>query len=181
MTEPAPTTYDSRAIFFHWLAAALILLLWGMGETIDWFPRGDPRMFARSAHIALGVVLALVLAARIHWRVTGARRLPPAESGARGRAAVGMHHLLYLLMTVIVVLGIAAVWIRGDNLFNLYKVPSIAPGNKALREAVVDLHETVANALLVLALLHAAMALWHHAVVKDGVLARMWPALKKNP
>jgi cytochrome b561 len=36
-------------------------------------------------------------------------------------------------------------------------------------------HETVANALLLLATLHAAAALFHHFMLKDRVLTRMLP------
>jgi len=52
----------------HWLTAALVISLWALGQTIDWFPKGNPRVFARSMHISLGIALALVLVARIHWR-----------------------------------------------------------------------------------------------------------------
>lgn len=40
-------TYDSRTIFLHWLTALLVVGLWIAGQTIDFFPRGTPRMTAR--------------------------------------------------------------------------------------------------------------------------------------
>ena len=167
------TTHDPRTIFFHWACAALILALWGLGQTIDFFPKETPRIMARSTHIALGVLLALLLAARLQWRLHGATRLPPAIDGAAGRLATAAHHLLYVLTVATVVAGLAAVWIRGDNLFNLVQIPSIAPGNKSLRSNAVGLHEWLANGLLILAVLHAISALWHHLVLRDGVLRRM--------
>jgi cytochrome b561 len=39
----------------------------------------------------------------------------------------------------------------------------------------VELHGLVANILLVVAGAHAAAALWHQWVLKDGPLRRMWP------
>ena len=72
--------YDLRSIRLHWLTAALVLLLWCMGETIDWFARGTPRVGARSAHITVGVLLALVRVLRLWWRATEGRRLPPVGS-----------------------------------------------------------------------------------------------------
>ena len=168
-----PSTLDARTIFFHWACAVLILVLWALGQTIDWFPADTPRVMARSAHIALGAILAVLLLARLQWRRNGAARLPPAIGGALGRVATGVHHLLYVLTTAAVVVGIAAVWIRGDNLFNLVQITSIAPGDKLLRHNIVEIHEWLANGLLALALLHALSALWHHFVVKDDVLKRM--------
>ena len=167
-------TYDQKTIRLHWISAALIMTLWVLGQTIDWFPKVDPRVMARSAHICLGAILALVLIRRIVWRRTRGVKLPQAIPGLMGRLAIGVHHLLYLLLTCTVAIGIAAVWIRGDNLFNLFTVPAFDPANQALRHNVVELHGLLANALLILAGLHALAALWHHFVLKDGTLKRMW-------
>lgn len=65
------TRYDTRTMLFHWLTAALVVLQWIGAKTIDWFPRGTLRVDARSVHITVGVLLALVLVARIVWRATG--------------------------------------------------------------------------------------------------------------
>ena len=172
MTE----TYDPRTIALHWISALLVLALWVAGQCIDLFPRGDPRSTVRSLHILGGVLLAVLLATRIAWRFGGGARLPAAAPGRAGQLAVAMHHALLGLLGLIVVVGLASVWIRGDTLFDWFTVPSLAPGNKALRHNVVELHGFLADALLVIAGLHAAAALWHHHVLKDGVLRRMWPA-----
>nr|WP_316642670.1 cytochrome b/b6 domain-containing protein [uncultured Roseateles sp.] len=170
-------TYDARTIRMHWLTAALVVGLWTLGQCIDFFPKGLPRITARSLHISFGVALALLLVARLVWRVRQGVKLAPAP-GLAGRLAVVMHYLLYLLLAAVVVIGIACVWIRGDNLFNLFTVPAFDPSNEDLREEAVDLHGLMANLLLFAAGLHAAAAVWHHLVIKDGVLRRMWPRLK---
>ena len=118
--------------------------------------------------------MAVVVVLRLLWRRSGGTTLP-AEPGLQGKAAVGVHHLLYLLLVAIVVIGLACVWIRGDTIFWVLKIPAFDPANKELRESAVDLHGLVANILLAVAALHACAALWHHLVVKDGVLLRMWP------
>ena len=173
-----PESYDSRTIMFHWLSAALVLGLWTLGQCIDFFPRGTSRVTARSLHISFGLLLGLVLALRLAWRRQGGVELPAADAGAMGRVAISVHHALYLLMATLVVVGVACVWIRGDNIFNLFKVPAFDPGNKALREEAVDLHGLLANILLFVAGLHGAAAVWHHLHLKDGVLRRMWPGLR---
>ena len=167
-----PTRYDSTTIRLHWITAALVLVLWLLGENIDWFSRGDPRVYARSMHIALGAVLALLVVWRIVWRATRGRRLPPAELGPLKLMSALVHLALYVLLVGVVVFGLGNVWVRGDNLFNLFTVPAFDPGNRALRGQVGELHEQFANALLILALLHAAAGAWHW-LRRDGVLARM--------
>ncbi len=77
--------YDRRTIGLHWLTAALVIALWCVGQTIDWFPRGAPRMWARSAHIGAGRLLALVLLYRIWWRLTGGTQLPAIGDGRLDR------------------------------------------------------------------------------------------------
>ena len=66
-------------------------------------------------------------------------------------------------------------WVRGDTLFNLFKITAFDPDNKALRRTVGDLHGLCANAVLILAACHACAGLFHHYVWKDGVLQRMLP------
>jgi cytochrome b561 len=175
MTPPAPLAlhYDRRTIALHWLTAALVVGLWLLGQGIDWFPKGTPRSLARSTHIALGALLALVLARRIWWRLAGGVRLPPAGSGALDTLATLTHTVLYILLVGTVLLGLANAWVRGDTLFMALKIPAFDPGNAALRESVEDLHSWAANIVLAVAGLHAAAALLHHFVWKDDVLRRM--------
>ena len=160
--------------------AVLIVGLWSIGQTIDWFPKGLPRTFARSTHIVTGVLVMLLLVNRVVWRLTRGARLPVAEPGLIGGIAKSTHYALYVLIASTVVLGVANAWIRGDNVFNLFTIPSIAPDDKALREQVETLHGWSANALVIVAACHAAAGLFHHFVRKDGVLGRMWPALSRR-
>jgi len=172
---PRPPSYDRLTIALHWLTAVLVISLWLLGQTIDWFPKGSPRAIARSTHIALGVVLALVLIRRIWWRLADGVHLPQAGSSTLDMIATLTHKILYLLLVGTVLLGIANAWVRGDTLFMLVKIPAFDPGNTALRKSVEDLHSWAANVLLIVVGLHAAAALLHHFVLKDDILRRMLP------
>ena len=181
-TDPrAPASYDARTILLHWLTALLVVAQWLGAHAIDWFPRGPLRVDMRSVHIVLGVVLVGLLIWRLAWRSTGGRKLPPASPGVLGLAASLVHGLLYGLLLVIVGLGLLNVWVRGDSLFGLVQVPALGLGGKALKGQVDHLHALAANAILILAGLHAAAALWHHYVRKDGLLGRLIPALRGSP
>lgn len=169
----APLRYDTTSMRLHWLTATLVLLMWCLGQTIDWFPRGAPRITPRSVHISFGVLLTLVLAYRIWWRVGFGRRLPPADARPLQGLATLVQYGLYVLLTVTLLLGFANVWVRGDTIYNLFTVPAFDPGNKPLRHRVEDLHALLANTVLVVAGVHALAALIHHYVWKDGVLRRM--------
>ena len=51
------TRYDITTIIFHWATAILVVEQWLGAQIIDWFPRGAPRVDARSVHITGGVLL----------------------------------------------------------------------------------------------------------------------------
>lgn len=175
MTSTAPSSYDRKTIALHWASAALVLLLWLVGEFLDVFPRGTPRITVRSLHICLGLVLGGALAHRIWWRGHGGVRFADDGSILFAKPARVAHQLLYVAMALMVLTGIALVWIRGDNLFNLFTVAAFDPGNKELRHNAKEIHGWIANVLLLGAMLHGAMAVWHHRVLKDGLLRRMVP------
>jgi cytochrome b561 len=167
--------YDSRTVWLHWITAIIVLTLWCLGQTIDWFPRGNPRVLVRSTHIGLGAGLALVLCYRLWWRSSSGRRLPKVGSAVAQAASTLVHWGLYGLLLGAVVLGIANVWMRGDNIFNWFSVPAFDRSNKILRGRIEDLHAWFANGLLILAGLHAFAALVHQFILKDTTLHRMLP------
>ncbi len=166
--------YDRTTIALHWFTAISVAVLWIIGQTADWIPDGPVNTAYWSVHVVLGFVLAAVLAWRIVWRGTSGRRLPPADAGALHLFAKTTHYLLYALLLGVVVLGIVNAFVRGYNLFDVVSLPQV--GDRALRRPITHWHGLAANILLGLALFHAAAALVHSYLWKDGVLGRMLPA-----
>ena len=167
-------TYDRTTIWLHWATAVLVVTLWGLAQIIDFWPSGGiGRVNVRSLHVALGITLAAVVVLRLGWRHTAGLHLPPAKLGAFGLLAKLIHLVLYVLLAVAVIAGIANTWVRGDSFFGLFKLISFAPGDRATRQLVGSVHEIAANAILVTAGLHAAAALFHHFIRRDDVLRRM--------
>ena len=76
-------------------------------------------------------------------------------------------------MVVIFLSGVIAVWYRGVNMFDLFRIPAFDQENKYIRHLLVEIHEWIANGLVIFALIHAFFALWHHFKLKDGLLERM--------
>lgn len=164
--------YDRRTIVLHWLTTVLVVTLWGLAQVIDFFPNAM-RVYPRSVHILLGVALVVIYVMRVIWRGGAGRSLPPADTGLMGLAAKGAHYGLYALVAAVLVLGLVYEAVRADNILNLFRLPSVAPGDKALRSFLGDWHGTAANAVLILAGLHASAALFHQYVLKDNLLRRM--------
>lgn len=178
ISEPAETQglrHDRTTIALHWVTALLVVLLWTIGQTIDVAPSGPLRVDYRSTHITLGALLGLVLIVRIVWRLTRRGHLPPTSEGLMLLIARVTHIALYVLLVATVVFGVNYAWARGDSLFNLYSIPQMVPGDRALANQIGEWHELAANTVLIVAGVHAAAALFHHFVLRDPTLRRMLP------
>jgi cytochrome b561 len=180
-TTPVPKTnselqsYDATSITLHWVTALLVLALWIIAHYIDDFPRGPARINMRSTHILLGVTLAMVLIYRIYWRAQRGVALPSINSGRLATLTRFGHVTLYVLVATTLLLGATNALVRGDSFFNQWTIPSIAPGNRPLRKQIGELHELAANVILIVAGLHALIALVHHFLLHDNTLRRMLP------
>ena len=165
--------YDSKTIALHWATVALVLILWTIGQTADMLPRGPWRGAYWSLHFFLGFVFVAVLLLRIFWRSGRGTRLPPADKGILRTLAISTHYLLYALLVIVALLGIANAFAHGVSIFGLIKLPRLA--DHAVAESLTDIHGQAANGLLAIAALHAAAALVHHYLWRDSVLERMMP------
>jgi len=167
--------YDPTTITLHWVTAALVVVLWIIGQTVDFPPTPALRTDYRSLHIVFGVTLGIVLLARLAWRLTRRDLPPPIDHGLLLVIARITHWALYALVLLTVGLGIATTWTRGDSLFGLFSIPAFDPGNRALMRQVHGWHALAANTVLIVAGLHAAAALFHHFIMHDATLRRMLP------
>ena len=169
--RPGALHYDRLTIALHWATVVLVALLWPGGQTVDILGHaGTPTL--RAIHITLGLTLALVLVARVAWRSTGGRSLRSVSDGLLDRVAHLGHLALYAMAATTVGLGIATAWIAGDSVFGLFSFPG---HDRVLARAIRHWHSFAANAILIVALGHAAVALLHQYVLRDGTLDRMLP------
>lgn len=171
LTRPV---YDSRTRLFHWLTAVLVLALWFGAHAINTLPKGPPRWYAVGVHMSLGISLGVLLVFRIRWRLGRAVKLASTGNIWMRAAAHAMHAGLYAALIATILLGMFNAWVRGVHVFSCFVLPAFDPGNKELRRQIGDLHIWVANCILIAAVLHAAVAIFHHVVLRDGTLERMW-------
>ncbi|MGO9675229.1 MAG: cytochrome b [Methylocella sp.] len=166
--------YDSTTIGLHWVTAGMAVVLWGGAEVADFIPKGVWRTNGWTLHVALGFALVTVLVWRLVWRFTGRRRLPAADSNRTVHlAAEASHYALYALLFATVGLGVIDAFGRGFSLTDVTCMPAF--GDKDTHSTLALWHGVVADLLIAVAFWHAAAALAHHYLLKDGVLMRMAP------
>ena len=161
----------------HWLTVLCVVAGWLLGQFLDAFPKGSPQAFALLTHMTLGQLVIVLLIARLVWRI--ANPPSPPEPTRFGRllviASKLSHYTLYALLVAVPFVGIIVQLKRGNALpiFGLWDVASPWPTDRALARSVLGVHEYLANALLILAWIHAVAALIHHYAFGDRTLARM--------
>ncbi|BAI71127.1 hypothetical protein AZL_004890 [Azospirillum sp. B510] len=174
-----PTTYSATQKTLHWLIALLIVGLYLLTFIVDIYERGNPmRATIWWLHYSFGLALLGLVAARIGLRLArGTPALPADMTPAERSASHAVHFGLYALMLAVPLIGVVLAWLRGTTLtfFDLFTIPSPLEVDRNLGRSVKEIHELAANLILALAALHAAAALWHHFIRRDGVLARMLP------
>ena len=170
------TTYDRVAIALHWATAFLVIANFALSQVWDWFAKPTKGLL-EDTHMSFGVLLAVVVVARIAWRLVPGHQVSSLEAGWMRIASKATHYVLYPLLIAEAVLGFAFRWGAGRPMafFGTGIPPMIGEMAKPLRRELREFHEWIGWAIIIIALLHALAALYHHYVLKDRVLVRMLP------
>lgn len=176
--------YGAISQCLHWCTVIFVIVAWALGTFDDMLPRGTARAAGLFVHISAGLAILAVLVARVLWRTVDTP--PPAEPTVLGiwgdRASRTAHYALYALLAAISVVGIVLQFARGEALplLGFIEIPSPWTANRAFARSMKETHEVLANALMILAALHAAAALVHHWVLRDRTLVRMLPGAGRH-
>lgn len=170
------TRYDSVAIGLHWTTALLVVAQFALAELWDFFPRPTHRLMVVT-HMSFGIILTVVIVARIIWRLIPGHQVPSTEVGLVRLASKGVHYILYVLLACEAVLGFLFRWSGGEamSFFGLLIPPPFAQWSRASHHLVAELHNWNGWAIVIIAFGHALAALYHHYVLHDRVLRRMLP------
>jgi cytochrome b561 len=173
------TRYGFVPQIVHWLTALFVIAGWLLGQFGDDLPKGSVRAAGLFVHMTLGQCVVALLVIRLVWRVGNPP--PPPEPTPFGRlvaiAATLSHFTLYALLVVVPFLGIIVQLKRGHDLpiFGLWDFVSPWPADRDLARTMLIVHKYLADALMILAGIHACAALLHHWLWRDRTLVRMLP------
>ena len=171
----------------HWAIALTIIassiFILHVNDSTWWF-KSSPAVFITYIHWhkAVGLIALALIVARLLWR----RRQPVPQTAPltplEARWSHRVHIALYALMLIVPVTGwLASSFFDSPTKFwGLFEIPSPLPKWKPGVAFFYWAHFTLAWSLLVLVAAHAAAALYHHFVRRDGVLRGMRPG-RRNP
>jgi len=162
----------------HWLIVVLIIVQVTLAEMADELPAGMKKLTLLARHKSFGITILGLALLRLAWRLRNPTPLLPGTLKPYERALARITHLmLYVLLFAMPLSGWMMSSARGFPVswFGLFQLPDLVPKNKALYEALLTTHGTLAAVLAAVVALHAAGALKHHFIHKDDVLRRMLP------
>ena len=170
--------YDRLAVCFHWAVFVLVALAYAAIELKGNFDKGTPeRVLAMDIHEWAGALVLVLAVPRLLWRLV--RGAPAPEPGPRWMHLAGeaMHWVLYLFILAQPLLGLLAMN-AGGHLLALpspgIEVPALVAADPALKDTVKAIHETLGTAFYLVIGLHAMASLFHHYMLGDNTLRRMW-------
>ena len=171
-----PSRYHPGLVALHWFLAAFIVLALGLGMfVLKTIPNSSPhKIEALRAHMFGAAVIFTLMIVRLALRRFSARP-EPATTGNRALDRIaGISHLaFYGLVAGMIATGLATAV--------LADLPSIVfggsgaplPDSFAVFPTRV-IHGVIAKIFVALIAVHATAALFHHFVLGDGLLKRMW-------
>jgi cytochrome b561 len=118
---------------------------------------------------------------RVLWLATHAA--PPAAPGTPAwqvKAAAAAHHLLYVLIIVVPITGYLYSLAAGVPVvyLGLWKMPVLIETSDGLKEVFKLAHVWLNYLMAAIVAVHAAAAIKHQVVDRDGTLGRMLPFLR---
>ena len=171
--------YDRVAIALHWAIGAGLLAQIAFGLLLDGIaPRGTPaRGAVINLHKSLGIVLGVLIIARIAWRL---KHRPPSwpvsMSLGQQRAAKLGHGALYACMLILPIAGyVGSNFSKHGIRFFGMPLPAWGPDWPAAYNLLVGLHIATAFVFIALIAGHVAMALFHALVKGDRLFSRIVP------
>lgn len=177
MLKNTPERYGLVTKALHWVIAFAILgLIWLGWWMVDLSYYDAWYHDALSLHRVLGLaVLGLAIVMLLWQRVSRPPALPASIPRLQQLAAHAVHHLLFLMMLLLPVTGYLISTSEGHGIpvYGLFEVPVLIQVGEQTRDLVIAIHYYCAYATGLLAAVHAAAALKHQFIDRDGVLGRM--------
>ena len=177
-TMQKPTRYGAVAQALHWVMAILVLLafIYGPGGSEERV-YSAARDAKRQLHETLGMAVFILLLVRVCWRLIDQRPDPPPVARWMGLASKVAQGCLYVLMLALPLTAVAGAWLEGHPLTFLAGI-EVSPWlgkNHDLGARIAVLHTWLGDTIMWLAGFHALAGLYHHFVLRDGVLVSMLP------
>lgn len=152
-------------LFFGMFAVAYVMIN---------ISKSDFRLSLYDLHKSTGVLLLLLVFLRLFWQAINTKPDLAVPNWQRQIAKWNIR-TLYVLMFVMPITGFLTSTL-GNHIISVYGLIKISPlaNNKAASLFFSNAHELLSFLLIAVFILHLLGALYHHFILKDDVLKRIW-------
>ena len=175
------TQYHPISILFHWLVVLLLIAAFVTIELKGQFPKGsEARDLTKTIHGFIGQIIFIVMAMRLFARLWFGVPEPKNPSQTLAMLSKVIQWLFYALILIAPIFGILYFQYAGKEIiFFGFTWPQFVTPDPVMKKLVENIHEFLGNSLYVLIGIHALAALWHHYFLKNDVLTRILPKIKR--
>ncbi|MBT0569884.1 cytochrome b/b6 domain-containing protein [Curvibacter sp. CHRR-16] len=188
-TSTPRTTYDGLSRLLHWITALAVLVAFVLG------PEGFGRLVSDGEdpaqhigivlHETLGMLVLALTVVRLLWATVRPSAPHLALAPAMHYGALVVRLALWVLLLALPITALFTLASEGYPLtllggLRIDEMPWLAQLGVTDMLDWGDVHSFLGDTIMVLAGLHAVAAIFHHAVLKDGVLVSMLPWLDKK-
>ena len=166
--------YGTVAVAIHWLSAIAIFALLGSGFRAASLTESVGKASVLSVHVTLGVLVLTLTLARVAWWIFADRKPSQSATGPGWQIASAklVHVLFYVVIFGMAASGIGMMLLSGAAEVLFGGAEGALPSFWDYAPRVP--HGFGARAMVALLVLHVGAALYHHFILKDGLIRRMW-------
>ena len=159
----------------------LLIVQVTLASLADDLPLGMKKLALLARHKSVGITILGLAVLRLLWRwMNPTPALPDTLKPYERVLATLTHAGLYIILFAMPLSGWIMSSARGFPVswFGFIQLPDPVAKNKAVYDAMLQTHETLAWVLYAIVTVHVLAALKHHFMLKDHVLKRMLPFTK---
>lgn len=179
--EEATTVRPRKLVFLHWATVLCVCFAATFILIRDQVDGRVLRQWLLEGHRHFGLFVLFLFFVRVVLRIR-LGKLPSADNASRiVHILAGLTHIaLYALLLALPMLGwaLSSAQDKPVHLFGA-TLPNLVGADEDLADTLQTWHVDAAWLLLGLVTLHVCAALWHHFVLRDGVLRTMLPRRRR--
>ncbi|GEA49626.1 cytochrome b [Vibrio inusitatus NBRC 102082] len=162
-------------IVMHWLTGVSFIGVFIVGLIMSEMDRGPNKFELMGYHKSIGVLILVVAALRILWRLKEGNLLSLGSSPAWQKKIAHAVHGILMLATIAMPISGVIMSAGGGRAVDVFGWVIISEGKKVewLQELGSTIHHSAVNIIVAMLILHIVGALKHQLIDKDGTINRM--------
>ncbi|MEH6401930.1 MAG: cytochrome b [Sneathiella sp.] len=169
--------YSFPSIFLHWFMLCLLVAVYSTMELRGIFPKGSASYNdMKTWHYMLGLTVFILVWIRLIAHFVGKTpEVIPTPVVWQVKTSKVVFGAFYVLMIGMPLVGWLILSFGGKIIpYFGFELPALAGPNENMKDTAKEIHEIAATVGYFLVGIHASAALFHHCIVKDNTVKRMW-------